>query len=66
MLVLFCDNPECHRPHVVLFNEHDKPFAQFVVPDTHPDGGGFIKDLKDALYQSAIRRGRDHFGRDPT
>lgn len=54
--VAFCDNPECHRPHVVLLDEKGKPFAHFVVPDSRGDGTGFMKDLQDAMYRSAVER----------
>lgn len=53
----FCDNPKCHRVHVVLFDDEDEPFAQFVMPDARPDGSGFFDDLKKAVYKSAMLRG---------
>lgn len=53
----FCENPKCNRVHVVLFDDRDEPFAQFVMPDLRADGTGFFKDLKDAVYKSAMLRG---------
>jgi hypothetical protein len=55
--VFFCHNPNCHRPHVVLIDDDGRFFAQFVMPDRKPDGSGFLKDLMDACYQSAVMRG---------
>jgi len=55
--VFFCHNPECKRPHVVLMALDGSPFAQFVMPDPHPDGSGFFKDLQGAMYRSAVERG---------
>lgn len=52
----FCANPECHRVHIVLFDDRDEPFAQFVMPDVRADGTGFFKDLQDAMYKSATER----------
>jgi hypothetical protein len=54
--IMWCENPKCNRPHVVLFDEHDEPFAEFVLPDPRPDGGSFLQDLKDAAYSSAVQR----------
>jgi hypothetical protein len=56
--VFFCLNPDCHRPHVVLLDAQDRPFAQFVVPDYSADGTGFINDLQRACYSSAAMRDR--------
>lgn len=53
----FCDNPDCLRVHVALFDEHDRPFAHFVLPDARPDGSGFLKSLNDAAYKSIMLRG---------
>lgn len=50
--VYWCDAKDCRRPHILLFNEAGKPFAQFVLPD----GGGFIKDLQNAAYMAAMMR----------
>jgi hypothetical protein len=56
--IRWCDDPEgnCQRPHIVLFNDDDEPFAQFVLPDPRPDGGSFLKDLQTAAYHSAVLR----------
>lgn len=54
--VFFCNNPRCHRPHVVLKDENGKPFAQFVMPDYKP--GGFMDNLQDAIYRSSVERDR--------
>lgn len=54
--VLFCENPRCLRPHVVLLDEGGAPIAQFVCPPAEPDGTGFFRDLQDALYRSAVER----------
>jgi hypothetical protein len=54
--VFFCHNPDCSRPHVILFDSHGEPMAQFVVPDPRPDAG-FMHDLQNALYRSAVERG---------
>lgn len=54
--VFFCEGAKCLRPHVALLNNEGLPFAQFVLPDPHPDGSGFLKDLKDAAYRSAVER----------
>ena len=56
--VFFCNNPECHRPHIVLEDKYGKPFAQFVVPDYKT--GGFMDDLQDACYRSSVERSSDH------
>lgn len=56
--VYFCGDPQCHRPHVVLFTETDGVIAHFVVPDARPDGTGFLKDLQDAAYRSAVMRSK--------
>jgi hypothetical protein len=55
--VFFCGDPECRRPHVVLFDEDKIPFAQFVMPDPRPNGGSFFNDLEDAIYRSMQNRG---------
>lgn len=54
--VFFCHNPKCLRPHVVLFNDDGKPFAQFICPDIRADGGSFIQDLQDAAYVGVVGR----------
>jgi hypothetical protein len=54
--VFFCGDPECRRPHVVLFDENQIPFAQFVMPDPRPNGGSFFNDLEDAVYRSMQKR----------
>lgn len=54
--VFFCGDPACFRPHVVLFNADDSVLAHFVQPDARPDGSGFLKDLQDAAYRSAVLR----------
>ncbi len=56
--VMWCHDPEglCRRPHVLLLDEADKPIAQFVMPDPHPDGSGFFHDLSNAVYRSAMLR----------
>lgn len=55
--VFFCANPRCLRPHVVLKDEHGKPFAHFVLPDRRPDGSSFLNDLQNAAYRSVAERG---------
>jgi hypothetical protein len=54
--VFFCLNPKCKRPHVVLLKESGTPLAHFVLPDPLPGGGGFLHDLQDAAYRSAVER----------
>jgi hypothetical protein len=53
----FCDEPECRRPHVMLFDKDHRPMAHFVIPDPRPDGGGFFQELKNLMYRSAVERG---------
>ena len=50
--VFFCDEPDCKRPHVMLYDEHDKPLAHFVVPDEP----GFMAQLGEALERSQVER----------
>ena len=52
--VVFCCDPGCGRPHVILFDENDKPIATFVAPDYRP--GGFLDNLRDAYYKTAALR----------
>ncbi len=53
--VYFCGNPECQRPHTVLFRNR-RPFAQFVLPDMRADGTSFLTDLQHAALKSAMLR----------
>src|SRR5688572_11818361 len=54
--VFFCEQPECKRPHVMLFNGDNEPIAHFVVPDPHPDGSGFLSELQNLMYRAATER----------
>jgi hypothetical protein len=46
--IYFCVGPDCNLPHVVLFDDNDKPIAQFV-----PMGDGFLNDMIEATENSA-------------
>jgi hypothetical protein len=50
----YCENPKCRRPHVVLFDANDKPFAQFVISEMW--GADWISGIQDALYRGAVER----------
>lgn len=50
--LFYCDEPECRRPHIMLFDEHDNPIAHFVMPDDPV----FLKKLQDLMYRSAVER----------
>lgn len=54
--VIFCEDPKCMRPHVLLRDDEGRPVAHFVVPKPRADGSGFMKDLHDALYRSAVEK----------
>ena len=54
--VFFCPAPECHMPHIMLYDEDGDPFAQFVVPELNPDGTGFLAQLTDALVAASHRK----------
>jgi hypothetical protein len=41
---------ECPMPHVILFDERDRPIAQFIPPN------GFIGALQDATYSIIAQR----------
>ena len=41
--VLFCGNPECNHPHVVLFDADHKPMATFLPSE------GFTDNLKESF-----------------
>jgi len=54
--VFFCENQKCLRPHVALKDSDGVVFAHFVLPDPRPDGTGFLAQLQDAAYRSAVER----------
>lgn len=57
--VLFCNDwDQCARPHVVLFDTEGHIIADFVLPDPHEDGGGFLNDLNRASARSLLIRGK--------
>jgi hypothetical protein len=48
-----CEDPKC-TPHVVLLDEDDKPFAQFIVADIP----AFIRHLQAVAYEiAAMKKG---------
>jgi hypothetical protein len=50
--VFYCDELDCHRPHVMLFDEHENPIAHFVMPDDP----SFMRQLQNLMYRSAVER----------
>jgi hypothetical protein len=56
--VFFCENPRCLRPHIALKDPEGVVRAHFVLPDSNPDGTGFLKQLQDVAYRSAVERNK--------
>jgi len=48
--VAFCGDPNCGRPHVILFDENNNPIATFCAPDYQ--AGGFLDNLIDAYRKT--------------
>jgi hypothetical protein len=51
--ICLCSDPKCN-PHVVLLDDRDKPFAQFIVADVP----AFIRHLQAVAYEiAAMKKG---------
>ena len=47
--VIRCTDPQCGRPHIVFFDENNRPLFQFAVPAADATGNGFFETLKAAM-----------------